>query len=226
MNMPAGPWGSRFFCLAPSRAGSSAGRSTAALIGALAFSTRPSISSPMATPTWSVGRCALASSSLALYAGLLGLTYVGMTTSPTGFIPEQDQGYLVVNVMMPPAASVQRPRETMDKETRGNRPEYARSQSRPYPIASYSAVFTCDSSTGAPSSSFLTTSRSAIKRPRPRPRPSLTSSIGRKYHAEVFELPGEGRLRARPRSPGWGGVAASSSKSRIRPVLACRRFRE
>src|SRR5262249_34551155 len=45
---------------------------------------------------------------LILYAGLVGLTGYGIVTSPTGFIPEQDQGYLLVNVELPDAASVQR----------------------------------------------------------------------------------------------------------------------
>ncbi len=81
---------------------------------------------------------------LVLYAGLLGLTYLGMTTSPTGFIPEQDQGYLVVNVMMPPAASVQRTRQAMDhlEKIALN----AKGVKTTMSIAGYSAVFTCDSS--------------------------------------------------------------------------------
>src|SRR5262249_50214674 len=34
---------------------------------------------------------------LAIYAGLIGLTYLGFRAVPAGFIPEQDKGYLVVN---------------------------------------------------------------------------------------------------------------------------------
>ena len=45
---------------------------------------------------------------LVVYAGLVGFTGYGLATSPTGFIPEQDQGYLLVNVNLPEAASVQR----------------------------------------------------------------------------------------------------------------------
>ncbi len=37
---------------------------------------------------------------LLLYGGLLGLTYWGMTQTPTGFIPSQDKGYLLVNVLL------------------------------------------------------------------------------------------------------------------------------
>ena len=52
---------------------------------------------------------------LLLYGGLLFLTYRTMTTAPSGFIPEQDQGYLLVNVQLPDAASVQRTSEVMKK---------------------------------------------------------------------------------------------------------------
>jgi multidrug efflux pump len=50
-----------------------------------------------------------------IYAGLLGLTWVGFTTTPTGFIPQQDKGYLLVNVQMPDAASVTRTRDVVQR---------------------------------------------------------------------------------------------------------------
>jgi NodT family efflux transporter outer membrane factor (OMF) lipoprotein len=45
---------------------------------------------------------------LVVYVGLLGLTYWQFTTVPTGFIPPQDKGYLIVNVQLPDAASLER----------------------------------------------------------------------------------------------------------------------
>ncbi|AWM40644.1 Efflux pump membrane transporter BepG [Gemmata obscuriglobus] len=42
------------------------------------------------------------------YGGLLYLTYHTFATTPTGFIPQQDKGYLLVNVVLPDAASVER----------------------------------------------------------------------------------------------------------------------
>jgi multidrug efflux pump subunit AcrB len=45
---------------------------------------------------------------LAIYGGLLALTWWSFTHTPTGFIPQQDKGYLLVNVQMPDAASVLR----------------------------------------------------------------------------------------------------------------------
>jgi multidrug efflux pump len=45
---------------------------------------------------------------LVVYGGLLVLTWWGFTQTPTGFIPQQDKGYLLVNVQLPDAASVGR----------------------------------------------------------------------------------------------------------------------
>lgn len=52
---------------------------------------------------------------LLLYVGLLGLTYVGFTTVPIGFIPEQDKGYLVLNAQLPEGASLNRTESAMKK---------------------------------------------------------------------------------------------------------------
>jgi multidrug efflux pump len=54
---------------------------------------------------------------LLLYAGFLGLTYVGFSTVPVGFIPEQDKGYLVVNAQLPDGASLERTEEVMTRVT-------------------------------------------------------------------------------------------------------------
>ncbi len=50
---------------------------------------------------------------LLVYAGLLYGTYYGMTHVPTGFIPAQDKGYLLVDMRLPDSASLQRSREMM-----------------------------------------------------------------------------------------------------------------
>jgi len=52
---------------------------------------------------------------LVVYGGLLGLTMWEMVKAPKGFIPIQDQGYLLVNVQLPDSASVQRTQVIMDK---------------------------------------------------------------------------------------------------------------
>jgi multidrug efflux pump len=43
-----------------------------------------------------------------LYVGLLGLTYAASQVVPGGFIPEQDKGYLFVNLQLPEGASLGR----------------------------------------------------------------------------------------------------------------------
>jgi multidrug efflux pump subunit AcrB len=50
---------------------------------------------------------------LVIYAGLLGVTYWGISTTPKGFIPLQDMGYLICSVMLPDAASKERTEEVM-----------------------------------------------------------------------------------------------------------------
>src|SRR5205823_2726578 len=50
---------------------------------------------------------------LLVYAGLLALTYWEFTRVPTGFVPEQDQGYLLLNVQLPDSASVERTQTIM-----------------------------------------------------------------------------------------------------------------
>jgi multidrug efflux pump len=48
---------------------------------------------------------------LAAYAGLMALTWLGFSSVPTGFIPQQDKGYLVVNLQLPDGASLERSEE-------------------------------------------------------------------------------------------------------------------
>jgi multidrug efflux pump len=55
---------------------------------------------------------------LIVYGGLLALTYFGFRTVPGGFIPQQDQGYLVVNVELPEGASVERTEKVMERAAR------------------------------------------------------------------------------------------------------------
>jgi hydrophobe/amphiphile efflux-1 (HAE1) family protein len=50
---------------------------------------------------------------LLVYAALVFLAYCGLKTVPTGFIPPQDQGYLIVSVQMPDAAAIERTQKTL-----------------------------------------------------------------------------------------------------------------
>ena len=54
---------------------------------------------------------------LVVYAGLIALTGWQFQRAPTGFIPEQDQGYLITVVQLPPGAALER---TDDGGARGD----------------------------------------------------------------------------------------------------------
>ncbi|MCL4245071.1 MAG: efflux RND transporter permease subunit [Candidatus Dadabacteria bacterium] len=55
---------------------------------------------------------------LFVYAGLIGLTYFGFTQVPTGFIPAQDQGYLIIDVALPDGASLERTDAVVQEATK------------------------------------------------------------------------------------------------------------
>jgi multidrug efflux pump len=50
---------------------------------------------------------------LVVYAGLLGLTWWEFQRTPTGFIPQQDKGYVLLNVQLPDSASSERTQRVM-----------------------------------------------------------------------------------------------------------------
>jgi multidrug efflux pump len=50
---------------------------------------------------------------LVVYGGLLYLTYFSFTSVPTGFIPPQDKGYLLVDVQLPDSSSLERTKAVM-----------------------------------------------------------------------------------------------------------------
>ena len=52
---------------------------------------------------------------LVVFAGLISLTLWGFISLPTGFLPTEDQGYVVVSAQLPDAASQERTREVTDK---------------------------------------------------------------------------------------------------------------
>jgi hydrophobe/amphiphile efflux-1 (HAE1) family protein len=52
---------------------------------------------------------------LGLYAGLLALTGVTFTSTPTGFIPDQDQGVLIGVVQLPPGSSLDRTSAVLER---------------------------------------------------------------------------------------------------------------
>jgi multidrug efflux pump subunit AcrB len=64
--------------------------------------------------TWLVGKALrLSALVLAVYMGLLALTYFAYSRTPRGFIPSQDMGYLMIAVQLPDAASMERTKNVM-----------------------------------------------------------------------------------------------------------------
>ncbi|MCK6483554.1 MAG: efflux RND transporter permease subunit [Phycisphaerae bacterium] len=55
---------------------------------------------------------------LLLYVGMIGLTGFGFSRIPTGFIPIQDKGYLVTNIVLPDSASLERTLAATDEVER------------------------------------------------------------------------------------------------------------
>ena len=80
-----------------------------------ACSTWASTTRPTSTPARWAGCCGSAWLVLVVYGGLLLLTWWGFMKSPSGFIPAQDKGYLLVNVQLPDAASVERTERVMHR---------------------------------------------------------------------------------------------------------------
>ena len=59
--------------------------------------------------SWTIGRMMhLNGAVLLVYAGLMVLTYIVFGRAPTGFVPQQDQGRLIVSVQLPDSSSLQR----------------------------------------------------------------------------------------------------------------------
>ncbi len=52
---------------------------------------------------------------LAVFVGLIALTYAGFVRLPTAFLPEEDQGYFFVNVQLPEAAALERTGAALDR---------------------------------------------------------------------------------------------------------------
>ncbi|MBV8316579.1 MAG: efflux RND transporter permease subunit [Planctomycetaceae bacterium] len=63
------------------------------------------------TVAWCLRQSAIV---LLVYAGLIGLTGLGFARVPSGFVPIQDKGYLVVNIQLPDSASLERTAEVTE----------------------------------------------------------------------------------------------------------------
>ena len=56
---------------------------------------------------------------LVIYGGLLGLTVWRLNATPTGFIPDQDQGFLIGVIQLPPGSSLERTEAAVEQYPQG-----------------------------------------------------------------------------------------------------------
>ena len=56
---------------------------------------------------------------LVIYGGLLGLTVWRLNATPTGFIPDQDQGFLIGVIQLPPGSSLERTEAAVERYPQG-----------------------------------------------------------------------------------------------------------
>jgi hydrophobe/amphiphile efflux-1 (HAE1) family protein len=62
---------------------------------------------------WTARAVAMPRRMMAAYAGLIALTGVALAMTPTGFIPQQDQGYFFTVIQLPPGSATSRTDEVM-----------------------------------------------------------------------------------------------------------------
>ena len=97
-------------------------RSAASSAGSTAASRAP----PRATKAWWRACCARAARYLMIYAAIIGAVALVYTRLPTSFLPQEDQGNIIVNVQLPPGATQERTLRG-DGAGRGLHPQAARS---------------------------------------------------------------------------------------------------
>jgi multidrug efflux pump subunit AcrB len=92
------------------------GKPTNYLLGRLFLAFDRGFSYSIGAYTRTVARVLRVSAAAVLvYVGLLALTWWGFTQTPSGFIPQQDKGYLLVNVQLPDAAAVTRTKDVIQR---------------------------------------------------------------------------------------------------------------
>lgn len=52
---------------------------------------------------------------MGVFVALTVITFLGFGRLPTGFLPEEDQGYVIVGIQLPDAASIERTKAVINK---------------------------------------------------------------------------------------------------------------
>ncbi len=152
---------------------------------------------------------------LLIYCGLLGLTWGAFQKTPTGFIPQQDQGRLIVSVQLPDSSSLERTKEAVRQ---------IEQITRDTPGVKHTIVFSGTSFLLQASAPNFASMFVVLKPFNERQSPELRDTAIMETSAETLgcaasrtpSSPSMGRRRFR----GWVPPAASSSSSRIAAGLA------
>src|SRR5690606_4814153 len=64
---------------------------------------------------WTARFVAMPRRMMGAYVGLIALTGAALWITPTGFIPQQDQGYFLTVIQLPPGSATSRTDEVMKK---------------------------------------------------------------------------------------------------------------
>ena len=148
---------------------------------------------------------------LLVYMGLMGLAYLGFHVVPVGFIPDQDKGYLVVNVQLPDGATLERTDKIVEQLSKISRdaakiPGVAHT----IDVPGYSILLSTNiSNVGG---MFVILKPFEARKGDPEQSAPVVAAKLRKAFAEIR---GRGSpCSGRRRSTAWGRPAASSSKCR------------
>ncbi len=99
---------------AGTREGWSLARPVSLLLGMFARGFNAAFGRTTAAYAWSIGKLLRVNVVVLLvYAGLLVLTYAVFRQAPKGFVPQQDQGRIIVSIQLPDAASLQRTQQIL-----------------------------------------------------------------------------------------------------------------
>lgn len=135
-----------------------------------------------------------------VYAAVIGGLGLGVLSTPTGFVPEEDKGVMLVNLQLPDAASLGRTQAAMDKLT-----ELLESDARIESITAITGYSLLNGAMQSNSGTMFLVLRHWDDRGRPEDR---VFSIAARVNADAFRAIPEGRVVAiaPPSVPGMGSV--------------------